>query len=265
MLEARGIIFAYKGHKVLDAVHADVERGEVVSVVGPNGAGKSTLIKCIAAIHKPQGGTVRIDGKDPLVLSRREVAKQLAYLPQSLLFRFPVSVFETVLSGRRPYFSWRPSRKDVEKVEQTIEALALSPLATRDMDQLSGGQRQKVLLARALVQDTRYLLLDEPNAGLDLRHQLEILETVAALAREKEMGVLMALHDLNLAARFSHRILMIHRGRIIAEGTPFEVITGERIREVYGVEAQVTRSNGHLNVHVLRCAGEDPQTPADGL
>ena len=258
MLEARGINFAYKGDKVLKDVHAEVERGEVVSVVGPNGAGKSTLLKCVAAIHKPQEGYVRVDGIDPFVLSRREVAKQLAYLPQSPLFRFPVSVFDTVLSGRRPYFSWRPSPDDMEKVEQIIEALGLSSLAARDMDQLSGGQRQKVLLARALVQETRYLLLDEPNTGLDLRHQLELLESVAALAKGKGIGVFMALHDLNLAARFSHRILMIHRGEIIAQGTPFEVITMERIREVYGVEAQVVHDNGHLNVYVLRCAGEGP-------
>ncbi len=257
MLEARQIFFEYSGHKVLSGIEASVEKAEVVSIVGPNGVGKTTLLKCIAGILKPTRGYVRVEGKDIRDMARREIAKQLTYMPQSLPFRFPVTVFDTILSGRRPYFAWRPSRKDLERVERVIEEMGLSDLAMRDMDQLSGGQAQKVLLARALVQDTRYLLLDEPNTGLDLRHQLELLETVAILARGKGIGVIMAMHDLNLAARFSDRIMMLHQGRIFSTGAPAEVITADRIREVYGVESVVICNNGYLHVQVLRCAGEE--------
>ncbi|MBC7359563.1 MAG: ABC transporter ATP-binding protein [Desulfacinum sp.] len=263
MLQARDIAFAYKDIRVLQSVDVQVPEGRVVCVVGPNGAGKSTLLRCIAGVHRPRRGSILIDGADPWSLSRRQLARRLAYLPQALLFRFPVSVFETVLSGRRPYFSWRPSRRDMEKVHQVLEALDLGSLAHRDMDRLSGGQRQKVLLARALVQETPYLVLDEPTAGLDLRHQLEILETVRKQAQQEKVGVLMALHDLNLAARFSHRILVLHRGGVAARGSPEETITAENIRKVYGVEAKVARENGCLHVHVIRCSRRDRRDPVE--
>ncbi|NOZ88201.1 MAG: ABC transporter ATP-binding protein [Deltaproteobacteria bacterium] len=256
MLEARGIFFEYNGNKVLAAVRASVEKGGVVSIVGPNGAGKTTLLKCISGILKPTLGTVHLDGRDALGMPRREIAKQLAYMPQSMFFRFPGTVFDTILSGRRPYFAWRPSLKDLEKVETIIEEMELSELSMRDMDQLSSGQVQKVLLARTMIQDTRYLLLDEPNSGLDLRHQMELLETVAALAKGKGIGVMMAMHDLNLAARFSDRIILLHHGKIFSAGVPAEIVTPAKIRDVYGVESIVTRDNGYLNVQVLCCSGE---------
>ncbi len=250
MLEARNISFSYGEQKILHNICLVVEKGQIVSVVGPNGAGKSTLLMCIAAIRKPKEGVVFIDGINSSSLSTKDIAKYIAYLPQGLVIRFPVTVFETILSGRRPHFSWKPSRRDIEKVEHIIKKLNLSPFADRYVDQLSGGQRQKVLLARALVQDTPYLLLDEPNTGLDLRHQIELLEIVTCLARKKKVGVLMSIHDLNLAARFSDRLLMLHCGKIIAKGVPFEVLTAERIRNVYGVEAKVIHINNQLNVFV---------------
>lgn len=254
MIEAREIVFAYRGQRVLDRVDVTVSRGEVVSLVGPNGAGKSTLLKCIAAIHRPQEGSVSIDGVSPFSLPRRMLARQVAYLPQSPRFRFPSSAFEIVLSGRRPYFSWRPSMEDMLKVRQIMARLDLMGLAERNMDQLSGGQRQKVLLAKVLVQETPYLLLDEPNTGLDLRHQMEILEIVADQAAGNNVGVLMALHDLNLAVRFSDRIIMIHQGRIVAQGAPREVVTEDRIKKIYGVEAKISCENGNIFVHVIKSA-----------
>jgi len=263
MLEATGLVFNYNGRKVLDSVDAEVEKGRVVSIVGPNGAGKTTLLKCIAGILKPGLGSVRVEGREILGIPRREVAKQLTYMPQSMLFRFPVTVFDTILSGRRPYFAWRPSQRDMERVEAVIEEMNLSGLAMRDMDQLSGGQAQKVWLARALVQDTQYLLLDEPNTGLDLRHQMELLEIIFGLAKGKGIGVMMAMHDLNLAARFSDIIVMLDQGRIFCKGPPTGVITPDRIRDVYGVESVVTRDNGYLHVHVLRCTAGEDETPDD--
>jgi iron complex transport system ATP-binding protein len=254
MLKVTGLYFNYNGAQVLEGIGANVAKGRVLSIVGPNGAGKSTLLKCIAQILKPAAGTVVIDGGDTAGMPRRELAKHLGYVPQGMPAGFPATVFETVLAGRRPYIAWRPSRDDLERTAKTIDEMNLVDLAMRDMDQISGGQAQKVLLARALAQDTRYLLLDEPTSNLDLRHQLEMLELIITLAKRKDMGVLMAMHDLNLSARFSDTILMLHQGRIFCSGTASDVMTPENIREVYGVEAAVRQENGYLQIQPLRCA-----------
>ena len=260
MLEVAGLSFSYNGTHVLRGVNAGVAPGEVLGIVGPNGAGKTTLIKCIARILNPSGGTVTLDGSDTRGLSRAELARQLAYVPQDMPVRFPVRVFDAVLAGRRPHLAWRPSKADRSRTAEILAQLGLTELALRDLDQLSGGQLQKVLLARALVQETRFLLLDEPTSSLDLRHQLEMLELVCGLAAEGGLGIVMALHDLNLAARFAHTLMLLHLGRSFCSGPPAEVITPENLREVYGVEAAVQSLNGHLTIQALACAGRRPQT-----
>ncbi|MBW2102195.1 MAG: ABC transporter ATP-binding protein [Deltaproteobacteria bacterium] len=254
MLQAINLVFDYNGARVLESVGASVEKGCILSIVGPNGVGKTTLLKCIAGILRPAGGSVLIEDRDTFGMPRKELAKHLGYVAQNMPVRFSMTVFDTVLAGRRPYLAWRPSRKDLERTAKIIEEMNLADLAMRDMDRLSGGQAQKVLLARALAQDTRYLLLDEPTSSLDLRHQLEMLEVIATLVKSKGIGAMMAMHDLNLAARFSDTIMMLHRGRMFCSGTPSEVMTPENIREVYGVEADVRRENGHLHIQPLRCA-----------
>ena len=254
MLEVTYLYFDYGNVQVLEDINAGVDKGRVLSVVGPNGAGKTTLLKCILRILNPTAGSVRIDDRETGRMSRRELARHLGYVPQNTSGRFSTTVFETVLSGRRPYIAWRPSRKDLERTAGVIEEMNLVDLAMRDMNRLSGGQAQKVLLARALAQDTPYLLLDEPTSSLDLRHQLEMLEIIVALVKDKRMGAVMAMHDLNLAARFSDTVLMLHQGRTFCSGNPLEVITSDNIREVYGVEAAVRRENGYLHIQPLRCA-----------
>ncbi|HHO49215.1 MAG TPA: ABC transporter ATP-binding protein [Desulfobacteraceae bacterium] len=258
MLKVMNLYFNYNDTRVLEGIVANVEKGRVLSIVGPNGTGKTTLLKCIAGILKPAAGTVVIDGHDADGMARRELAKHLGYVPQSMPVRFPATVFETVLAGRRPYIAWRPSRDDLERTAEIIEEMNLADLAMRDIDQLSGGQAQKVLLARALAQDTLYLLLDEPTSNLDLRHELEMLEVIITLAKRKDMGVLMAMHDLNLSARFSDTILMLYQGKIFCSGKPSEAMTPENIREVYGVEAAVRQENGYLQIQPLRCADLSP-------
>jgi len=258
MLRVMDLFFDYSGTRVLESIGADLEKGRVLSIVGPNGAGKTTLLKCIARILRPSGGTVLIEDRDIFSLSRRELAKRLGYVPQHIPARLPMTVFDTVLAGRRPHTAWRPSREDVERTAEIIEEMNLAELAMRDMDRLSGGQAQKVLLARALAQETSYLLLDEPTSSLDLRHQLEMLELIAALVKSRRIGVMMAMHDLNLAARFSDTIMMLHRGRIFCTGTPTETVTPANIDKVYGVEARVSLDSGHLHVQPLRCAGPRP-------
>lgn len=154
--------------------------------------------------------------------------------------------------------SWRPARKDLEKTAEVIEEMNLADLAMRYMDQISGGQAQKVFIARALAQETQYLLLDEPTSNLDLRHQLEMLEVINTLVKSKRMGAVMAMHDLNLAARFSDMIVMLHQGKMACSGNPCDVMTPENITQVYGVETVVRRENGYIFIQPLRCAEPKP-------
>ncbi len=254
LLRVSDLVFNYNGTSVLRGIGVSLDKGRMVSIVGPNGAGKTTLLKCIARFLKPARGAVRIENQDIRDMPRKELSRRLGYVPQSMPLRFPMTVFETVLTGRRPYMSWRPAEKDLQRTAQIIREMNLEELAMRDMDRLSGGQAQKVMLARALAQDQDYLLLDEPTSSLDLYHQLEVLELVAILVKDKGVGVLMAMHDLNLAARFSHTVLMMKRGEIVCQGSPSEVITSENIRAVYGVEALVRQDNGYPHVQPLCCS-----------
>ena len=257
MLQIDDLSFNYGSASILAGIKAGVRRGRILSVVGPNGTGKTTLIKSIVRIVKPSGGTVLIDGIDTRRMSRRELARRVAYVPQNAPAGFPMKVFDTVLMGRRPHVSWRPSDKDLRLTVEIIQEMNLGDMAMRCMDRLSGGQAQKVLLARALAQEPDYLLLDEPTSSLDLYHQLEVMEIVTALVRSREMGAVIAMHDLNLAARFSDMIMMIKDGKVFDMGPPAELIRPENIRAVYGVEAAVCRQNGHLHVQPLRCAGSN--------
>ena len=251
MLQAQQLAFGYGKQPLFQNISLDIARGQIVSLAGPNGTGKTTLVKCIAGIFTPQSGHVLIDGSDTRVLSRLQLASLLSYVPQNIPAKFPATVFETVLAGRRPHMGWRPSRKDLELAAEKLSALHLEHLCGRDMGSLSGGQAQKVMLARALAQDTPYLILDEPTSSLGVRHQLELLETVAQLARDKGMGVLLIIHDLNLAARYSDAIVLLHRGSVHCCGSAEEVITEKNMAEVYGVQTDIRRSHGHVHMHVL--------------
>ncbi len=245
MLQVDALRFGYRKRIILDNICLDIHKGEMVSIAGPNGTGKTTLIKCLAGIHRPTSGRVKINGKDIFEMHRREHARCVGYVPQSSPSKFPITVFEAVLMGRRPYITWKPSKADYEKTARVIESMNLKDIALRDFDKLSGGQKQKVLLARAIAQDTDYLLLDEPTSNLDLKHQLDVLEMIADLVKTKQVAAVLAMHDLNLASRFSHRVVMMKQGHILYQGTPLEVMTPENISTVYGVHAIVSQNEGH--------------------
>ncbi len=252
MLSIEKLVFSFGETPVLKEISLSLEKGQVLSVVGPNGSGKTTLIKCILQFYRPVGGSVWIENRNAAAMKRRELARYLGYVPQNIPSMLPMSVFDTVLMGRSPYLAWTPRDYDMERVSQVLQEMELSHLAFRDIDRISGGQAQKVLLARSLVQDTNYMLLDEPTSSLDLRHQLEILEIVTGLAETRKVGVLLAMHDLNLAARFSHRIVMLRNGEIFCSGKPREVMTPENISQVFGVDAAVQLDNGCLHIHPLK-------------
>jgi iron complex transport system ATP-binding protein len=252
MLRIHGLDFRYKNIDALKDVGIDLNKGEVLSIAGPNGAGKTTLLKCILGIVKPDKGIILIDGRDASRMKRPHLAKRISYVPQASPSKFPISVFDAVLMGRRPYIAWKPSQKDLEVVADVLRSMDLEDVALRDFDQLSGGQKQKVLLARAFAQDTDYLLLDEPTSNLDLRHQMEVMEMISGMVKRKGMAAMLAMHDLNLASRFSDTIVMLNAGKIFCAGEPPQVMTVENIRSVYGVEATISESNGHPHIVPVR-------------
>ena len=234
--------FSYDGIKALNDVEMEVGSGEMVSIVGPNGSGKSTLLKCVNRILKTKQNTVLIDGKDASKINLKELSTMMGYVPQSSTSTFPFTVFDVVLMGRKPYIHWSLSERDNEIVAEMLDFLGIGELAMRHYDELSGGEQQKVIIARALAQQPQILLLDEPTSSLDIKHQLEILGILKSLAQTKHCSVIVAMHDLNLASRFSDRMLMLKQGCIFAVGTPDAVLTEENIESVYGIKAHVTNS-----------------------
>jgi iron complex transport system ATP-binding protein len=253
MLEIIGLSFRYGSVQVLDGIAAGVQKGRIFCIAGPNGAGKTTLIKCLSGITKPSKGKIVIDGKETSRMSRRELASRVGYVPQHRPAGFPMTVFETVLMGRRPHIAWRPAERDLELTAGVLRELNLEDLAMRDVDRLSGGQAQKVMLARALAQEPSFLVLDEPTSSLDLCCQLEVMETVGGVVGTGRMGAVVAMHDLNLAARFADEIMLLKDGKVFARGEPAGLIRPDIIREVYRVDADVRVENGQPWIQPLRC------------
>ncbi len=241
MLEVRSLEVAYNGRLVLQGVSLRVKAGEVLALIGPNGAGKTTLIRAISGVVLPQRGEVFIEGRALLRLTPSERARHVAVVPQAQVLPPLFTVYETVLLGRTPYIGWmgRISAQDQALVRQALAHTHLDHLAEVRLERLSGGEHQRVLLARALAQDTDVILLDEPTAHLDIHHQAEMLNLVRRLAHEQGRAVLMALHDLNLAALYADRVALLAEGRLQAVGTPPEVITTNNLRRVYGLPFEV--------------------------
>ena len=236
-----GVKVYYGGYRALNRVSLNVEPGEVVGVVGPNGSGKTTLLKTIDGILKPRIGSVYIDGREVAHMKRKEVARLIGYVPQRLELSTNMSVADFVLTGRRPYIGFNYTRRDLEIALNALEMVDALHLASRRLDQLSGGELQRVVIARALAADPRILLLDEPTASLDPRYQVEVLRLILRLAREKGLAVVMSLHNLTQAYRFSDKVVMLRDGEIYAAGRPEEVLTPKNIKAVFGVEALVLR------------------------
>ncbi|GAW92203.1 ABC transporter ATP-binding protein [Calderihabitans maritimus] len=244
IIEVKRLHFSYGSCPVLEDVTLEVEKGEVVSLVGPNGSGKTTLLKCLNKILKPKKGTVLLMGKDVSKMNLKELARLSGYVPQNGVRAFPSTVFDIVLLGRRPYIEWRVSLRDKEIVSDLLRLMGLEEMALRDFNELSGGQKQKVLIARAFAQEPEILLLDEPTSNLDLKHQLEVMNLVSSTAKEKGVAAIISMHDLNLASRFSDKMVFLREKRIYAIGRPEEVLTPDNVRAVYGVETVVNKDSG---------------------
>jgi len=245
MLRVKNLKFSYKHQEILKDISLEARPGEILAIIGPNGAGKTTLLRCILNILRPAKGVITVDKQDLLHMSSRERAKLLAYVPQAYPPKFPMTVFDTVLMGRRPYLCWRPAREELKKVTSILEIMGLDSFSAKDFDCLSGGQKQKVMLARALVQEARYLLLDEPTSSLDLKYQLEVMQLLCQIVKEKNMGIVVAIHDLNLALRFSDRVVMMQNGTVFCSGLPDKVMNQDNIRTVYGVNVESFSNQGY--------------------
>jgi len=240
MLEVNKLEFSYGEETVLEEISFELEHGDILGVVGPNGSGKTTLLKCINCLIEPDSGGVKLKGRELSEFSRQEVARRIGYVPQAENQTFPYTVFDAVLTGRSARSSWKPSEADLTAVAGTLAKMGLKDIALRDVRELSGGQLRKVLIARAFSQDPELLSLDEPMASLDLRHQLEVLNTVQDWLNE-ERGAIITFHDLNLAAKYCDRLLVMKEGKIFARGGP-EVLSPETIEPVYGVEVEVNKN-----------------------
>lgn len=235
-LQVEGLRFAYNGLPVLREVSFALQGGEILAVLGINGAGKTTLLKCLNRILRPQGGRVLLDGKEVRRMSRKETARHFAYVPQKY-GEEPLSVFDTVLLGRRPYIRWEATAKDLEIVEAILYRLKLEHLALRPTNQLSGGELQKVIIGRALAQEPDVLLLDEPTSNLDLKNQLQVMRLVRRAVREHGLAAVVSIHDINLALRFSDRLLMLKDGRVHL-AAPKDQVAEKDIEEVYGLKVK---------------------------
>jgi iron complex transport system ATP-binding protein len=231
----------YRSAPVVRDVSLRVRPGEVVALVGPNGSGKTTLVRIASRALPPNSGRVSVMGRDPYAVGAREAARLVAVVPQDVTPAFSFTALELVLMGRTPYLSpWGGGGpRDWSRVREAMSATRVQHLADRPVEELSGGERRRVVLAQALAQDAPVLLLDEPTTHLDVRHVFDLLGIVRGLAAREGVAVLAILHDLNLAATTCDRIVVLDRGEVVANGTPESVVTSALLREVYGVEADV--------------------------
>ncbi len=247
-LSVQHLSFSYGQRRVLEDVTFEVDPGAFCALLGPNGSGKSTLVKAIAGVHRATSGTVAVEGRETASLGRRELATVVGYVPQAGDAPFDLTVREAVMLGRTPHFGIAPRSEDRAKVEDAIGRMGLEEIAERSMSELSGGQAQRALIARALAQDTRVLLLDEPTSALDLRYQIETLQLVRQITREEGISALIAIHDLNHAARYCDQIVVLHGGRLVADGRPAEALSAPVLRSVYEVDVEVTGHDDAVEV-----------------
>ena len=266
MIECTGIGARYGGKEVLLDVSFTVTKGEFLGIIGPNGTGKTTLLKILTGVKHPSAGEVLIDGKMLSALPRKEVARIMAVVPQSTFVPPLFTVDDVVAIGRyaRRVGRFTESREDRDAVDEAMRKTGTDRFRNRFMNELSGGERQEVLVARALAQEPAVLMLDEPTANLDVLHQMKILGLIDQLVCEHEITAVMVIHDLNLAARFCSRLLLLHGGGVLADGTPEMVLTSGNLAEAYQVRAAVefNRVIFSPQVTVIGCLSDDAGNPS---
>ena len=243
-IHVKNLSYAYGDDPVLDHLSFSVQKGIFFIIIGPNGSGKTTLLKIIAGILKPQNGNLEILGLSFDQYSRKALAQTIAFVPQTFPVDFPFTVTELVLMGRSPYLGilGLEKEKDLEIAQQALAFTGVDHLSHRKLDQLSGGEQQRVFIARAICQQPKVILLDEPTATLDLAHQIRLMDLMEKLKQEKGVTVVMVSHDVNLAATYGDHLLLLNKGRIVRLGNPADVLTFQILEEVYGCTLLVDES-----------------------
>lgn len=243
MLEVSGLKFNYKTKNIFNQIDFNLESNEILTILGPNGVGKTTLLKCINRILKPKSGSILVENEDTMKIKEIEIAKKLAYVPQRNETA-KITVFDAILLGRKPHIKWDISNKDISIVNSAIKKLHMEDLSLRYLDELSGGELQKVGIARAIVQEPKILLLDEPTSSLDLKNQQEILYLLSEIVDNHEVSVIMTMHDINSALRFSDKFIFLKNGKVISVGG-HDIITSKLIKEVYGIDVFIKEYDGY--------------------
>ena len=245
MLKVRDIRVGYKnGQIVLSDLGFTLDQGQMLAILGPNGVGKTTLLRCINAMIRPWAGVVQIEDADVFRMRAGEIARHLGYVAQRN-DAGRMTAFDAVLLGRKPHLRWKAGKDDMSKVAGALQQLGLEDFALRHIDELSGGELQKVCIARALVQEPKVLLLDEPTSSLDLKNQLDILHTIGRVVKEHRIAAVMTMHDLNLAFRFADWFLFLKNGKVFTNGRPDQV-DADMVEAVYGVKVTILEHNGQV-------------------
>lgn len=249
-ITAQGVHFSYTSDSViLDGVGLELKKGEILGVLGPNGSGKTTFVKCLNRILTPQQGQIMLMGDDVVTMSRRDIAGTIGFVPQATSGEMSAPmVYDVVLMGRRPHMSWKFTENDDEIVWKVMEQLDVAHLASRHIDELSSGQLQRVLIARAIAQDAKVILLDEPTSNLDVKYQIDVMDLIRGIVEEKGVGACAIIHDLDLAMKYCDKVVLLGDGKIRSAGTPEEALTSVTIKDVYGVDAYVENIHGRNRV-----------------
>ncbi len=243
LITASDLALTYNGHRVVDGFNLKLNERSVIGLVGPNGSGKTTVLRGLAGLLEPVSGNALIGGKQAARMDKQQRARMVGWVPQQESSAWPLTVQEVVRLGRAPHRGWfMPfTPADMEIVERSLARADLLDLKHRPVTKLSGGEFQRVLIARVLAQEPRVMILDEPTTSLDIQHQIQVLDLVRGLVQEQGLSIIMAIHDLNMAARYCDGLVLMHKGRQISSGLPEEVLTPENFRAVFGVDARLYR------------------------
>ncbi len=241
VIEIKDLSWYAGNNKILKNIELLLDKGAFIGIIGPNGSGKTSLLRNISTWYKPDVNTVLVDGKDVLSFTSRQLSREMAFITQNTNIEFEFTAMDIVLMGRSPYIKrfGDESRKDIQKTQEVMEATETWGLRDRLITYLSGGELQRVMVARALVQETQILLMDEPISNLDINHQIQIMDLVKSYQEEKGITVIAVLHDLNIAAQYCQRLILLDKGKVYCCGSPQEVLTRDNIVSVYGVDVHI--------------------------
>lgn len=243
-LSVENLKFGYKKELVLKDISFKIKKGEFVSIIGPNGSGKSTILKLLNHLYSPKIGEILIEGKNINSFRRKDLARKMALVPQDTFLDYEFTVEDVVLMGRHPHKKrfHKDNEDDLRIVEEALELTNTTDLRDKLINEISGGERQRVIIARALAQNPSIILLDEPTSHLDINHQIEILNLLKKLNEEKDTTIIVVIHDINLASRYSDNLILVHEGEIMDIGSPEKVITEKNIKEIYNLDVIIEKN-----------------------